>query len=92
MLYVLFSLVNVFKFCFNVKHVKRVSSSLKSWENTRWMSMRQEAQVFNREKCKNESPSMSSLKKHLRTIHEVKNLALEENTKIQSCYYLCFVK
>ena len=41
--------------------------------------MKQETEVFNCDKCKNEFPSTKSLKKHLRRTHEVKNLALVES-------------
>ena len=44
--------------------------------------MKQETQVFNCEKCKNEFPGLGSRKKHLRKVHEVRNLALEENSEI----------
>ena len=51
--------------------------------------MKQEIQVFNCDKCKNEFPSISSLKKHLRIIHEVKNLALEEKSEIFNLVITC---
>jgi hypothetical protein len=40
--------------------------------------MEQKAQVFNCEKGKNEFPGLGSLKKYLRKVHEVRNLALKE--------------
>ena len=44
---------------------------------------------FSCEKCKNEFPSIRSLKKHLRRIHEGKDLALEENSKISISVNTC---
>jgi hypothetical protein len=43
-------------------------------------NMKQKTQVVNCEKCKNEFPGPGSLKKHLRKVHEVRNIALEENS------------
>ena len=53
------------------------------------MSMEQETQVFSCEKCKNEFPSIRSFKKHLKRIHEGKDLALEENCKISIFVNTC---
>ena len=62
------------------------SNSVPMWkapwnlEKHKGKNMKQETQVFNCEKCKNEFPSIGSLKKHLRRIHEEKDLTLEENS------------
>ena len=45
------------------------------------MNTKQETEVFNCEKCKNEFPGIGSLKKHLRKVHEVWDPAIEENSK-----------
>ena len=76
MLCMLFSSVNVSKFCFNVTHVETILQLLEILRNTK-----QETEVFNCEKCKNEFPGIGSLKKHLRKVHEVWDPAIEENSK-----------
>ena len=43
--------------------------------------MKQETRVFICEKCKNEFPGVGRLKKHIRKVHDVRNLALEENSE-----------
>ena len=47
--------------------------------------MKQETEVFNCEKCKNEFPSRGSLKKHLRGIHEVKDLTFQILFQCETC-------
>ena len=55
--------------------------------------MKQETEVFNCEKCKNEFPGIGSLKKHLRKVHEVLEPAIEENSEFFNLVNtLCFVK
>ena len=43
--------------------------------------MKQEIKVFNCERCKNSFSGIWNLKKHLRKVHEVWDLALEENSE-----------
>ena len=43
--------------------------------------MKQETRVFICEKCKNEFPGVGRLKKHIRKVHDVRKLSLEENSK-----------
>ena len=38
--------------------------------------MKQETQVFNNGKCKNEFPGIRNLKKHLKKDHEARNLSV----------------
>ena len=59
----------------------KTSSQAWNFEKHKVMNMKQETQVS---KCKNEFPSIGSLKKHLIRIYDVTDLTLEEYSEISN--------
>ena len=60
----------VFKFCFNVKHVKTSLQTLEILREKKHRRTWSKKLKFLTEKCKNEFPGLVTLKKHLRKVHE----------------------
>ena len=78
--YIFVFLSQCFQILFQCETCENELAAPYNLERHKGKNMKQETKVFNCEMCKNEFPSIGNLKKHLKRIHEVKNLASEENS------------